>query len=64
MVNYYHVLGLTEEASPQEIKAAFKRLAVKYHPDKHPNRPEMEEKFKEINQAHQVLSDPYEKTRT
>lgn len=63
MVNYYHVLGLTEEASPQEIKAAFKRLAVKYHPDKHPNRPEMEEKFKEINQAHQVLSDPYEKTR-
>lgn len=63
MVNYYHVLGLSENASPEEIKAAFKRLAVRYHPDKHPDRPEMEEKFKEINQAHQILSDPYEKAR-
>ena len=63
MTNYYHVLGLTEDASPEEIKAAFKRLAVKYHPDKHPGRPEMEEKFKEINRAHQVLSDEYEKAR-
>ena len=63
MVNYYHVLGLTENASPEEIKSAFKKLAVKYHPDKHPGRAEMEEKFKEINQAHQVLSDPYEKAR-
>ena len=63
MTNYYHVLGLNEDASPAEIKAAFKRLAVKYHPDKHPGRPEMEEKFKEINRAHQVLSDEYEKAR-
>lgn len=63
MVNYYHVLGLTETASPGEIKSAFKRLAVQYHPDKHPGRVEMEEKFKEINQAHQILSDPYEKAR-
>ncbi|WP_420577414.1 J domain-containing protein [Ekhidna sp.] len=63
MTNYYHVLGLSENASPAEIKAAFKRLAVKYHPDKHPGRPEMEEKFKEINVAHQILSDEYEKAR-
>lgn len=63
MTNYYHVLGLSENASPAEIKAAFKRLAVKYHPDKHAGRPEMEEKFKEINVAHQVLSDEYEKAR-
>ena len=63
MVNYYHVLGLSENATPQEIKSAFKKLATKYHPDKHPDRPEMEEKFKEINQAHQVLSDTYEKAR-
>ncbi|MEQ9467631.1 MAG: DnaJ domain-containing protein [Ekhidna sp.] len=63
MTNYYHVLGLSENASPAEIKAAFKRLAVLYHPDKHPGRPEMEEKFKEINIAHQVLSDEYEKAR-
>ncbi|MEM6644135.1 MAG: DnaJ domain-containing protein [Bacteroidota bacterium] len=63
MTNYYHVLGLSEDASPAEIKAAFKRLAVKYHPDKHPGKSDMEEKFKEVNQAHQVLSDPYEKAR-
>jgi curved DNA-binding protein CbpA len=63
MTNYYHVLGLSEDATPAEIKAAFKRLAVKYHPDKHPGRPEMEEKFKEINVAHQILSDEYEKAR-
>ncbi|WP_420316339.1 J domain-containing protein [Ekhidna sp.] len=63
MTNYYHVLGLSEDATPTEIKAAFKRLAVKYHPDKHPGKPEMEEKFKEINVAHQILSDEYEKAR-
>ncbi len=63
MINYYHVLGLTENATPEEIKAAFKKLAVQYHPDKHPGRAEMEDKFKEINQAHQILSDPYEKAR-
>lgn len=63
MVNHYHILGLNEDATPLEIKAAFKRLAVKYHPDKHPGRLEMEEKFKEINAAHQILSDPYEKAR-
>ncbi|MEM0940278.1 MAG: DnaJ domain-containing protein [Bacteroidota bacterium] len=63
MINYYHILGLTEDASPEEIKAAFKKLAIKYHPDKHPDRTDMEEKFKEINQAHQILCDPYEKAR-
>lgn len=63
MTNYYHVLGIHENASASEIKAAFKRLAVQYHPDKHPDKPKMEEKFKEINLAHQVLSDPYEKDR-
>lgn len=63
MTNYYHVLGLSENASQAEIKSAFKKLAIKYHPDKHPGRPEMEEKFKEINRAHQVLSDEYEKAR-
>jgi len=63
MLNYYHVLGLSENASQEEIKAAFKRLAVKYHPDKHQGDPAMEEKFKEINVAYQVLSDEYEKAR-
>ncbi|MEP5612161.1 MAG: DnaJ domain-containing protein [Cyclobacteriaceae bacterium] len=63
MTNYYHVLGLSQNASAEEIKAAFKKQAVKYHPDKHPDKPQMEEKFKEINQAYQILSDEYEKTR-
>lgn len=63
MTNYYHVLGLSENATPQEIKAAFKKLAVKYHPDKHPGLAGMEEKFKSVNTAHQILSDEYEKAR-
>lgn len=63
MTNYYHVLGISEIATSEEIKAAFKKLAVKYHPDKHPGKPQMEEKFKEVNQAYQVLSDQYEKAR-
>jgi tetratricopeptide (TPR) repeat protein len=63
MTNYYHVLGLSENATPLEIKAAFKRLAVKYHPDKHPGVAGMEEKFKEVNQAHQILTNEYEKAR-
>lgn len=63
MTNYYHVLGLSEDATPVEIKAAFKKLAVKYHPDKHLGKPEMEEKFKQINLAYQTLSNEYEKAR-
>lgn len=63
MTNYYYVLGLSENATADEIKVAFKKLAIKYHPDKHAGDSAMEEKFKEINEAYQVLSDPYEKTR-
>lgn len=63
MINYYQILGVTEGASSTEIKAAFKRLAVKYHPDKHAGDIEMEERFKEVNQAYQILSNPYEKAR-
>ncbi len=63
MVNYYQVLGLTENATSPKIKGAFKKLAVKYHPDKHPDDPQMEEKFKEINEAYQILSNPHEKTK-
>ncbi|MDI6719313.1 MAG: molecular chaperone DnaJ [Methanomicrobiales archaeon] len=55
--DYYEVLGLSRGASQDEIKRAFRQLARKYHPDVNPNDKEAEERFKEINEAFQVLSD-------
>ncbi len=63
MQNHYHKLGISEDASPEEIKQAFKKLAVKYHPDKNPGDHTAEERFKGVNEAYQVLSNPYEKAR-
>lgn len=56
--DYYKVLGVEKSASQKEIKKAFRKLAAKYHPDKNPNNKAAEEKFKEINEANEVLSDP------
>lgn len=56
--DYYKILGLKKDASEKEIKNAFRRLARKYHPDLNPNNKVSEQKFKELNEAYEVLSDP------
>lgn len=57
-IDYYSVLGLEKGASQQEIKKAYRKLARKYHPDLNPNDTSAQQKFQQINEAHEVLSDP------
>ncbi len=57
-IDYYKTLGVSQNASPEEIKKAYRKLARKYHPDLNPNDKEAERKFKEINEANEVLSNP------
>ncbi len=56
--DYYKIMGVAKTATQEEIKKAYRKLAVKYHPDKNPGDKKTEEKFKEINEAHDVLEDP------
>ena len=59
--DYYKTLGISKDASPEEIKKAFRKLAIKYHPDKNKGDKQAEERFKDINEAYAVLSDPEKK---
>jgi len=55
--DYYEILGVSRTATEDEIKKSYRKLAFQYHPDRNPNNPEAEEKFKEASEAYEVLHD-------
>jgi len=61
--DYYEVLGVEKNASAEDIKKAYRKKAIQYHPDKNPGDKEAEEKFKEAAEAYDVLSDPQKRAR-
>lgn len=61
--DYYKILGVARNASTDEIRKAYRKLAMQYHPDKNPDNKQAEERFKEINEAYQVLSDDKKRSR-
>jgi curved DNA-binding protein CbpA len=63
LTNYYKVLGIDQSADAKQIKAAYKRLAMEYHPDRNPGNKQAEEVFKIVNEAYHTLSDPLKKSR-
>jgi len=61
--DYYKILGISENASKDEIRKAYRKLAKQYHPDKNPNNKQAEERFKEISEAYEILNDPKKKEK-
>lgn len=59
--NYYDILGISKSATDADIKKAYKKMAMQYHPDRNKGDKKAEEKFKEVNEAYQVLSDATKK---
>ena len=62
-IDYYKTLGVDSNASQDEIKKAYRRLTKRYHPDLNPGDPDAKERFQEINEANEVLSDPEKRKR-
>ena len=62
-MDYYEILGLKKDATPDEIKKAYRKLAMQYHPDRNPDNPEAEAKFKEASEAAEVLLDDSKRSR-
>src|SRR5512143_2887319 len=61
--DYYKILGVERSANADDVRKAYRKLAMQYHPDRNPDNPQAEEKFKEINEAYQVLSDSQKRAR-
>ena len=61
--DYYEVLGVAKDATADQIKSAYRKLAMKYHPDRNPDDPSAKEKFSEISEAYEVLSNAEKRQR-